>query len=184
MGAWELPAVVAVFLTWFSSPPASIADAAQREALRRQMLPKATHALTNPDVPAYRLAEQEAVPPAAAAGADTKPDAGKTGEKPAEKADTHDEAWWRARITTARGTVDHDQMMLDALQSQINGLTADFINRDDPAQKAQIEQQRNRALAELDRMKKQMADDKQAVTDILEEARKLGVPPGWLRGGL
>src|SRR5262249_44860046 len=150
---------VAVFLTWFNSAPTSIADAAQREALRRQLLPKATHSLTNPDVPAYRLTEPETpLAETPKSDKDTKADATKPGDKAekADKGDTHDEAWWRTRLSTARDAVDHDQMALNALQSQINGLTADFINRDDPGQKAQIEQQRNRALAEQDRMKKQM----------------------------
>ena len=182
MGFWELPAAVAIFLTWFNTPPASMADVAQREAIRREAAPKSAHALTNPDVPAYRLAEPEA-PPAAAGGTDTasKPDAAKPADKPT---DTHDEKWWRTRITTAREAVDHDQMAIDATQSQINGLTAEFINRDDPAQKSKIELQRGRALVELDRLKKQLEDDKKAVTDILEEARRSGVPPGWLRGGV
>jgi len=180
MGFWELPAAVAIFLTWFNTPPASMADVAQREAIRREAAPKSAHALTNPEVPAYRLLEAE-TPPAAAAGGDAaaKPDAAKAADKPG---DTHDETWWRTRITTARAAVDHDQMALDALQSQINGLTTEFINMDDPARKSKVELERGRALAELDRMKKQFEDDKKAVTDILEEARRAGVPPGWLRG--
>jgi hypothetical protein len=75
-------------------------------------------------------------------------------------------------------------MALDALQSHINGLTAEFINKDDPAQKSKVELERGRALVELDRLKKQFEADKLAVTDILEEARRAGVPPGWLRGGV
>jgi hypothetical protein len=183
MGFWELPAAVAIFLTWFNTPPASMADLAQREAIRREAAPKSAHSLTNPEVPAYRLAEPDTPPPAAASSADAaaKPDAAKPADKPA---DTHDEKWWRTRITTAREAVDHDQMALDALQSHINGLTAEFINKDDPAQKSKVELERGRALVELDRLKKQFEADKLAVTDILEEARRAGVPPGWLRGGV
>jgi len=36
-------------------------------------------------------------------------------------------------------------------------------------------------LTELDRLKKQIVDDQKAITDIEEEARRAGVPPGWLR---
>jgi hypothetical protein len=72
-------------------------------------------------------------------------------------------------------------MFADALQSRINALATDFVNRDDPAQRAQIESERKRALAELERVRKEMTDQTSAISDIEEEARKSGVPPGWLR---
>jgi len=74
-------------------------------------------------------------------------------------------------------------MAVEALQSEVAALTRDFVNRDDPAQKAQIEQQRIKTLNELDRMKKQLADDQKAVDDLLDQSRREGVPPGWVRGG-
>jgi hypothetical protein len=64
---------------------------------------------------------------------------------------------------------------------KINAMTTDFVNRDDPAQKMAIERDRNKALAELDRLKKAILDDKKAITDFEEDARRAGVPPGWLR---
>ena len=36
------------------------------------------------------------------------------------------------------------------MQTRINALTTDFVNRDDPAQRAVIEHDRQKALAELD----------------------------------
>jgi hypothetical protein len=36
-------------------------------------------------------------------------------------------------------------------------------------------------MAELERLKKQVVDDRKAIADIEEEARRAGVPPGWLR---
>lgn len=92
-----------------------------------------------------------------------------------------DEAYWRRRITEARAALERSQIFADALQSRINALTTDFVNRDDPAQRAQIELERQRAIAELERVKKEIAEHTQAIADIEEEARKAGVPPGWLR---
>jgi hypothetical protein len=184
MWTWQLPAAVLVFVTWFNSPPASLADASRREAVRRQFLPHAAQALSNDGLPPPRpvFAAPEEIPPASGGAAGADESSAATADK--DKAgDTHDEKWWRDRITGARDAVDHDQMTVDALQSQINGLTADWINRDNPAQKAQLEAQRNRALSELDRMKKQLDADHKAVDAIIDEARRAGVPPGWLRGG-
>ena len=41
-------------------------------------------------------------------------------------------------MTDARQALERSQMYLDALQSKINALWADFTARDDPAQRAQI----------------------------------------------
>ena len=56
-----------------------------------------------------------------------------------------------------------------------------FAARSDPAQRSQIERDRQRAVAELDGLTKTIKDDQKALTDFDEEARKASVPPGWLR---
>jgi hypothetical protein len=44
-----------------------------------------------------------------------------------------------------------------------------------------IERDRQKALAELARLKQAILDGKKAVGTLEEEARRAGVPPGWLR---
>ena len=103
---------------------------------------------------------------------------------PVDKGSTEevkDEAYWRARIAAARSALERTRIFADALQSRINALSTDFVNRDDPAQRAQIELEKKRALAEAERVNKEMIDQTKAITAIEEEARKAGVPPGWLR---
>lgn len=180
MTGWGLSAVL-FFLTWFNAPPQTLGDAARREALRRQILPKAAHVLTTESLPPSR-ASDVAPPPASTSDASAG-DAKAAAEPQKPAGDTHDEKWWREHMAAARDTVSHDQMAVEALQSEVAALTRDFVNRDDPAQKAQIEQQRIRTLNELDRMKKQLADDQKAVDDLLDQSRREGVPPGWVRGG-
>jgi hypothetical protein len=72
-------------------------------------------------------------------------------------------------------------MFRDALQSRINGLTTDFTARDDPYQRAQIADERQKALAELARVNTDIEKAKKAITDIQEEARRANVPAGWVR---
>ena len=67
------------------------------------------------------------------------------------------------------------------MQSRINALTTDFVNRDDPAQRAVIADDRQKAIAELERLARANVDGTKAIADIEEEARRAGVPPGWLR---
>ena len=70
---------------------------------------------------------------------------------------------------------------MEAVQSRINALTTDFYARDDPYQRAQIGLERQKALAELERMKKDQEELEKQIADIEEEARRANVPPGWLR---
>jgi hypothetical protein len=89
--------------------------------------------------------------------------------------------YWRKRIGDARDQRDRNRLYLDALQSRINGLWADFTARDDPSQRALIATDRQRALNELDRLTKDQQELEKQIASIEEEARRAGVPPGWLR---
>jgi hypothetical protein len=100
----------------------------------------------------------------------------------ASKADpTRTEKYWRDRMDAAREDVRRNQAFATALQSRINGLTADFTSRDDPAQRAQIADDRQKALAELERVNKAVEDGNKAIASVEEEARKAMVPAGWIR---
>jgi hypothetical protein len=176
----------------------SLGDVAKKEEERRKTTAPAAKTYTNKD-----LAVVPAPPVDTSAKDSDKADAGKSdkAEKPAtkdgEKADidkgadkatdkdaggsAKDQKYWKQRIDAARLALDRDKGYLDAMQTRVNALTTDFVNRDDPAQRGIIERDRQRALTELDRLKKQIVDDQKAITDIEEEARRAGVPPGWLR---
>ena len=77
--------------------------------------------------------------------------------------------------------LERDQTYADALQSRINQLTTDFVGRDDPAQRAVLARDKQKSIDELNRLKLAIVNDKKAISDLEEEARSAGVPPGWLR---
>jgi hypothetical protein len=168
----------------------SLADVARKEEERRKTQAPATKVYTNKD-----LAEvpPSTTPAPAVGGSSTSSSTGsgtssstatkKDDQKDAkdEKSEGRDQAYWSGRMKSARETLDRDSTFADALQSRISALTTDFVNRDDPAQRSTIERDRQKAVAELDRLKKQVLADRKAITDIEEEARRAGVPPGWLR---
>jgi len=192
MFPWQLPAVAVTIITWLTGPAMSLGDLARREAIRREMVPKAAHKLVTDDlppgmpgpvfVPASTTSGDEKPEMAAVAGApqaaagQAAQSAGQAGD-----ADKHDEAWWRGRMNDARQQLDRDRMLAEAMQGRINSLTTDFVNRDDPAQKAVVEQNRQKALAELERLEKQIVADQKAIEDIQKDAHRQGVPPGWIR---
>jgi hypothetical protein len=182
---WQSPIFVLSVVAWLSAPPASLGEAAEREAVRRRMMPKSVAVLTNlglprevPLIAAPPPGDPAITPPPAA----TPPQAAAPPAEPAKPAkDERDEKWWRARMAAARGAIERGQVMADALQSRINALQRDVVNMDDPAQQAKLRTDLGKALGELERTTKQIEADRKAVTDLQEEARRLNVPPGWLR---
>ena len=156
----------------------SLGDVAKREEARRKTITSTSKVYTNDSLRPDGTSAAPAPPAAPAA----KPEPDKTAEtKPAAADPKKDEKYWRSRITEQRDALGRSQTFAEALQSRINALTADFANRDDPFQRNQIAGDRQKALAELDRVKKEIADHTKAITDIQEEARKAGVPAGWVR---
>jgi hypothetical protein len=177
----------------------SLGDVAKKEEERRKAIP-AGKVYTNKDLKQLPPPAGDDSAAAAKAGDDTdksadpaksdktdKTDKAANPEKAADdkaaadKGGAKDQKYWHDRIEGARTALDRDTGYADAMQTRINALTTDFVNRDDPNQRSVIEKDRQRALAELERLRKQIVDDQKAITNIEEEARRSGVPPGWLR---
>jgi hypothetical protein len=161
----------------------SLGEIAKREAERRKTLPVAVKTYTNEDLKRLPpMAADTSVKPAEPVKAgepakptEIKPDAA----LPPEAA--KDEKYWRGRLMAVKEDIRRNESFRDALQVQINSLAADFAARDDPAQRAKIADDRQKALAELDRLKSDIEKATKQIGEIEEEARRAGVPPGWLR---
>ena len=171
-----------------TAPP--LADVAKVEESRRKGVRKPAKVYTNGDLTSdfsTPVAPAASTPAASSGNGSTtiplspEPPPGTVPGDPPPGA--RDEKYWRDRIATARTTLDRSRIFADALQSRINGLNTDIVNRDDPAQKMKLEQDRREALAELDRVKKEMESQSKAVAEIEEEARRAGAPAAWLRPG-
>jgi hypothetical protein len=164
----------------------SLADVAKKEEERRKKVPDAAKVYTNKDL---SPAPTSSTPPPAAAPGEPSPAAATPGdaskaadaEKDKEKDPKKTQAYWGGKMKALQEEVSRNETFAEALQSRINALSTDFVNRDDPAQRAVITQNRQKAMAELDRLKKTIADGKKAITDLEEDARRAGIPPGWLR---
>jgi hypothetical protein len=167
----------------------SLGEIARQEQARRKAV-TAGKVYTNetlPAVPPAAAATQapagSSQSPAGAAASAASPDA-KAGEKKADdKKDDEkkDEAYWRNRLTKAREALSRAESFAAALQSRINALSNDFVNRDDPAQRNIIAADRDKALAELDRVRTEIRELNKSIDDTREEARREGAPAGWVR---
>jgi hypothetical protein len=159
-----------------------LAEVARAEQARRKTVAMPAKVYTNDDLRRDITASRSGnTTPADPAPATQVPSVNVPGGKAEPVVPEKDQAYWTARMSAARAALDRSKIFADALQSRINALTTDFTNRDDPAQRAQIELDRQRSLAELDRVKKEIADQTKAIADIQDDARKAGVPPGWVR---
>ena len=165
-----------------------LAEVAKTEEARRQGVKKPAKVYTNGSLRPV-APPPVAEPPAAAASSDASPGNASAGAPAAAAPPStpgpakQDQAYWQDRIRQARDQVRRSQLFADSLQTRINSLTTDFVNRDNPVEKAKIEQDRKTALTELDRVKKEIDEQTKAITAIEDEARRAGVPPGWLRPG-
>ena len=181
-----LSAVVVLAGLAASARPAraqGLGEVSRQEEERRKDLKTPAKLYTNKDLgtpPATSAASPDsprppgAPTPAAPAADDKAKDAAKDGP-------VKDQRYWSGRKKEIDAKLERDKVLADAMQSRINGLTTDFAARSDPAQRAIIERDRQRAVAEFDGLQKSIKDEQKAAGDLDEEARKAGVPPGWLR---
>lgn len=167
----------------------SLGDVA-RDAAARRTSSGAGKVYTNASLP------QVAAPPAAAAAPAQSPTDGakpSSADAAAAKKDEpkkdegkkdeakKDEAYWRGRVTALRDAKARAESFAEALQSRINALSNDFVNRDDPAQRNVIATDRQKAIDELARVQKEIQEHAKAMDDLQTEARRAGAPAGWLR---
>lgn len=198
MGSFRLLYVVGTVLFVASSSSAayaqtqSLADVAKKEEERRKTNPQPAKVYTNKDLKPAPGGSTPA-PAAAKDGKDASAtdakearDGSAKDAKDAKSGDakdtgTKDQKYWGDKMKALREQLERDKTFADALQNKINSLTTDFVNRDDPVQKRAIEADRVKALGELARLNKAILDDQKAIADLEEDARRAGVPAGWLR---
>ena len=172
----------------------SLADVAKKEEERRKSVGASGKVYTNdhlrsepppsggaPAQPAPAVAPAAPAPPASADAQPPQAGQAPAGQAPATASAPLTEAEWRKRIGAEREALARAQIFAEALQSRINALSTEFVNRDDPAQRDVVAAERQKALAELDRVKREVQQHQKAISGIQDEARRAGVPAGWVR---
>jgi len=176
----------------------TLGELARQEAARRQTVARGK-VITNGDLksepqstaPAAPVPGTTLAPPptlekalAPATGDQKSTSASDATKAPGDKAqagEKKDEKYWRQRVTTVRDNLARSQTFQVALEARISALSADFVNRDDPAQRAQVASDRLKATTELERVKKEIVQYQAELKTIADEARQAGVPAGWVR---
>lgn len=161
-----------------------LAEVAKEEEARRKSVKKPAKVFTNGSLTAditKGVAPPPTTPATPATPANTTPGNTTPGAPGSTPAPAQDQAYWAGRMAAARQQLDRTQIFADALQSRINALSTDFVNRDDPVQRDVIAADRQKAIAELDRVRREIQDSQKAIAAIQDDARKAGVPAGWVR---
>jgi hypothetical protein len=189
MKPWAAAAgVLACLLAGSAALSAQLGDIARKEAERRKTV-KSGKTYTNDSLsaapppssaPASSGTSEAAPAPAPPSSSSSgTPPTPRVSADPAER--KKQEAEWSTRIRNEREALERAKTFADALQSRINALNTDFVNRDDPAQRSVIAADREKALAEQARLKREIEQHTKAIATIQEEARRAGVPAGWVR---
>jgi hypothetical protein len=177
--------------SWFVIPVAlalhagvfaqSLADVAKAEEVRRKGIKGTAKVYTNEDLSGTPPTSPAPAQSAAAASTAAKPgDPAKPGEeKPVDPKTT--QAYWKERATTIQQSLSRGKLLLEALQSQVNGLNAEFVNMDDPGQRELLQARLQRASGELLRVQQDIEKQTKAAADLQTEARRANIPPGWVR---
>ncbi len=160
----------------------SLADVAKAEEARRKTIKAGAKVYTNDDLGRTPATSPAPSQPAPAANTAAKPaeSAAKPGEeKPVDPTKT--QAHWKEKATTLHQSLSRNKLLQDALQSQVNGMNAEFMNTDDPGLRGLLQARLQRATGELQRVQQDIENQTKAATDLQEEARRSGVPAGWVR---
>jgi hypothetical protein len=165
----------------------SLGDAAKKERDRRDKVREgvgSVRTLTEEDLATTKgtLAnDPKAVPTKVDDGGSSKPDGGAAtrgaSAAAADEASSKNEERWRRRAAEARARVAEAQRRSDALQRMIHlGQPAQY---DENGRRVMYSIYQLKAMA--DRAAAELASAQTALENVLEDGRRSGVPPGWLR---
>jgi hypothetical protein len=153
----------------------SLADVARTEEARRQQIAAPKKVYTDADVEKYVTTPgaQAAATTVTSLDANGRP----VGEQAAAQGMPSDEAGWRARLQNARDGMDRNKLLLSALEQQARTAArrAGTAEGDEPTDDG------SSRATEIKRLKAEMDTFRATLANAEEDARKAGVPPGWVR---
>jgi hypothetical protein len=158
---------------------ASLGDIARKLSAQKAKEPKPAKVFTNDNL----YGSEDDVSTLSITPKETKSANSSAQEAPGTPAPVHDEAYYRAQMSTLKGTLDTHQRELDVLQQKL-GQNQMQQYGNDPNKSLQQQYSRddiNKLTADIDAKKQQIADDNKAIDDLRDQLRHEGGDPGWLR---
>ncbi len=161
---------------------ATLAEAAAAERERRRQAEAAAVVLTDANLAERATGALTFAEPAAAGGVEGVDAMGAEDTKPA---DPRGEAYWRERMRAARSAWRQAVDRIAQLEGEATKLRRHFYAEDDPwVRDGQIKPAWDRALVDLAAAQESAEVARMQVEALMEEGRRAGALPGWLREGL
>ena len=161
--------------------PPTLAEAAEAERARRATAQKPVLVLDNASLAAHGKDQKLTV--AEGGGAEPEKAAADVARTTAARAE--DEAYWRDRGLAIRRNWRAAYDRIDELQGEAEALRRQFYSADDPyVRDGQIKPAWDRALQDLEENRRQADQGARDVERFLDDGRRAGALPGWLREGV
>jgi len=179
----------------------SVADAARRARADKKTEPQsAKHVWDDDNIPknprdvtatsaegGAAACEGENCDKAAQDAQGAKGTAGAPGPEDDAKKSADLEAKWRDRFAVAHKKLDDDEKEADLMQREYNLKRQQYYSDPNTAMREQYQYPSGRGgdlndlAKKIDEKKADVEKDKQAISDLEDELRKAGLPPGWSR---
>lgn len=91
------------------------------------------------------------------------------------------EVSWRTRARASRAELAQAEQAVKTLEDQVKALGSRMLLSTDTNEILRLRTQRQQAEQALAGARTKLAEAKQRSDDLAEQARRAGVPPGWLR---
>lgn len=177
--------------------PRSLFEASRAEQDRRQQVGESTIVLNNKTLKEYSkgqvtFAEEDeegegesTVESAEGESVDIAAEGPGAADEADEAPQTFDEEYWRNRVLDIRISWRDSLDRLEELESEIARLRTEFYAEDDPFYRdAQIKPAWDQALIELEATRRDAQSSQADLEEAMEEGRRAGALPGWLREGI
>ena len=163
-----------------AAPPATLAEAAARERVRRDGEAPPAVVINNKNLSDYAAGGVLTI--AEPANTDGAPDTDEAADSPVGP--SIEESYWRQRGLEIRRRWRRAVDEIPGLVGRVEELRQQFYSTDDPAYRdGQVKPLWDKALADLEEARYQAARGSEEVLAFLEEGRRAGAQPGWLREG-
>ena len=139
---------------------------------------------TNDDLAKYGSGETEKAKASPKPGPANAPGGRDAGSAPYdETARRLQEKQWRSRAANQRAAIAKAEKKVAALQAKVDGLSSGLAPQPigDPNMLATLENEKQKAIQDLQGAKAELADARKGMDDLEELARRKSIPPGWLR---
>jgi len=91
------------------------------------------------------------------------------------------EAYWRNRKRILEANITFLKGEIKSTQLELNKVTTDYNLTEMPLKKNQLNNKRIELIKKLEKLKISLKKAEKALEDFKDEARRKGIPPGWIR---